>query len=152
MPWCCRSQVLDVAKDGRSMHAELVVGYPPVTERYVSLVSLDPPNSVKVQVEEGRLFDLLRVDWVFEEGPIPGSSWLVFVVDFKFANSFYQRMANLFFKEVVLTLRSSFEKRCQQIYGPGSFPSKKLWSDTTEVHSPKTKAGGVEEWSRGRPR
>ena len=52
----------------------------------------------QVQVEEGRLFDLLRVDWVFEEGPIPGSSWLVFVVDFKFANSFYQRMANLFFK------------------------------------------------------
>ena len=46
VPWCRSSSVL--SRSGTSCVAELVVGFPPVTERYTSHVTLRRPSLVKV--------------------------------------------------------------------------------------------------------
>ena len=46
VPWCRDSTI--VARKPGFLKAKLAVGFPPVVEKYTSVVSLAPPNLVKV--------------------------------------------------------------------------------------------------------
>lgn len=118
LPWCQRSEIIRRFPDG-SFDAELQIGFKFLVESYMSHVTLNKPKLVKTTSSESNLFDHLINIWEFNPGPVPGSSNVYFLVDFKFKSPLYGQVANMFFKEVVSRLVSSFTDRCRLIYGPG---------------------------------
>ncbi|CAA2991479.1 coenzyme Q-binding protein COQ10 homolog, mitochondrial-like isoform X2 [Olea europaea var. sylvestris] len=118
LPWCQRSEIIRRNPDG-SFDAELEIGFKFLIESYVSHVELKKPKYIKTTSTQSSLFDHLINIWEFNEGPVPGTCNLHFLVDFKFQSPFYRQMANMFFKEVASRLVGSFHDRCQLIYGPG---------------------------------
>ncbi|PIN16444.1 Oligoketide cyclase/lipid transport protein [Handroanthus impetiginosus] len=117
LPWCQRSQIIRRNPDG-SFDAELEIGFKFLVESYISHVELTKPKSIKTTSSQSSLFDHLINIWEFSPGPVPGTCNLHFLVDFKFQSPFYRQIANMFFKEVVSRLVSSFNDRCRLIYGP----------------------------------
>lgn len=77
-------------------------------ETYVSQIEHENARFVKVDAYnsngQSRLFQHLKNEWYFHDGPTADSCTLVFVVDFKFSSPLYQTVANTFFK-----LRTLFE-------------------------------------------
>ncbi|XP_022894770.1 coenzyme Q-binding protein COQ10 homolog, mitochondrial-like isoform X1 [Olea europaea var. sylvestris] len=118
VPWCHRSEIIRHLPDG-SFDAELEIGFKFLIESYVSRVEFKKPKYVKTTSSQSSLFDHLINIWEFNEGPVPGTCNLYFLVDFKFQSPFYRQMANMFFKEVASRLVGSFNDRCKLIYGPG---------------------------------
>ena len=50
-------------------------------------------------VYDSTLFDHLDSTWRFQAGPVPGSCWLDFDVDFAFKSPLYRHIALVFFDE-----------------------------------------------------
>ncbi|KAK9842587.1 hypothetical protein WJX81_007573 [Elliptochloris bilobata] len=117
VPWCQRSEVL-VRRDMEYIEAELEVGFKLFVERYTSQVHLEPPKKVVSHVYDSTLFDHLDSTWRFDSGPLPGSCWLDFSVDFAFKSPLYRHIALVFFDEVVKRMMCAFEGRCKVLYGP----------------------------------
>lgn len=117
VPWCQKSTVL-WQKDNAALEAELEVGFKFFVERYVSHVELKRPTLIKTSVSQSSLFEYLINIWEFKPGPTPGSCNLHFSVSFQFRSPLYRQVANMFFEEVVSRLVSSFEDRCNTVYGP----------------------------------
>lgn len=115
VPWCTDSRIVRRI-DERHVAADLSVGFKMLSERYTSLVTLDPYHSVKVDVPHSTLFDYLINDWIFEKGPDKVSTRLCFYVEFRFRNPLYQRITDLFFNEVVKNMVTAFEKRAHEKY------------------------------------
>lgn len=113
VPWCTESRVIKRLDDVH-MAAELGVGFKMLSERYTSLVTLDPYRAVKVDVPHSSLFDYLINDWTFEPGPEKSSTNLSFYVEFRFRNPLYQRVTDLFFNEVVKNMVTAFESRAHE--------------------------------------
>ncbi|CAH9136142.1 unnamed protein product [Cuscuta epithymum] len=126
LPWCQRSEILRSKPDG-SFDAELEIGFKFLVESYVSHVELKKPSYIKTTVSESNLFDHLINIWEFNPGPSPGTCTLHFLVDFKFQSPLYHQVANMFFKEVVSRLVTSFNDRCRLIYGPGVPVNEKVY-------------------------
>lgn len=57
VPFCKKSMVYD--KKPLAFKADLVIGFPPLNERYTSHVILSKPDLVKAECHEGRLFSYL---------------------------------------------------------------------------------------------
>lgn len=119
LPWCQRSRILKRNADG-SFDAELEIGFKFLVESYVSHVELRKPTYIKTTALDTGLFDHLINIWEFNPGPVPGSSSVHFLVNFKFHSPLYRQVASMFFKEVVARLVCSFSDRCCRIYGPGT--------------------------------
>jgi hypothetical protein len=78
------------------------------------------PHRVHSSVDDSSLFDHLESTWVLRPGPQPGTTWLVFKVDFAFRSALYRHVADLFFDQVVRRMMGAFEGRCAQLYGPST--------------------------------
>lgn len=117
VPWCTDSAVIKRIDD-RHVVADLAVGFRLLSERYTSVITLNPTVSVNVDVPNSTLFEYLINDWTFEEGPRAGSTELTFFVEFAFRNPLYQRATDLFFEDVVKQMVSAFERRCHIMYRP----------------------------------
>lgn len=113
VPWCTRSRVTSRVDD-KHIIADLAVGFKLLSERYTSVITLDPNRSVSADVPDSSLFEYLITDWVFE--PVDDITSLTFYVEFAFRNPLYQRVTDLFFQEVVKRMVSAFEKRCFEKY------------------------------------
>ncbi|XP_065197749.1 coenzyme Q-binding protein COQ10 homolog A, mitochondrial-like [Sycon ciliatum] len=122
VPWCRASKVL--SHSGATGTAELVVGFPPVLEKYTSQLTLKEPSLVKAVSADSRLFKSLESTWHISASPSGSTkhAHIHFEISFEFVSSFHSNLSRLFFDEVAKQMVSAFEKRLARVYGPSLLP------------------------------
>ena len=120
VPYCRRSDVF--SRRSNSLKARIEVGFPPITESYVSVVMLARPHMVKSVCIDGKLFAHLVCDWRFGPGvpTNPNSCTLNFSVSFEFRSALHSHLANAFFDQVVGQQVTAFLQRAEKCYGKPS--------------------------------
>ena len=113
LPWCVAARVRQ--HRGSELHADLIIGFKMVREKYTSCIRLDPPGRIGVEYLEGP-FKYLNNHWVF----IPteeGGSIIDFYVDFEFRSVLLKKLMGVVFNEAVKLMVGAFETRAYQLYG-----------------------------------
>lgn len=126
VPFCKKSHVYNKKAD--SLQADLVIGFPPINERYTSSVTFIKPNLVKAECVEGRLFSYLLNYWQFSPGvkDIPQSCVIDFAVSFQFKSALHSQLANFFFDQLVIQMEKAFIDEAEERFGKPSIKSHVL--------------------------
>lgn len=112
LPWCVGARVN--RRDGDVLHADVMVGFKMLRERFSSKVTLARPGRIDVEYVDGP-FRYLRNQWVFEERD--GGCLVDFFIDFEFRSRLLRRLMQPLFYEAVRRMVASFESRARAIYG-----------------------------------
>ncbi len=113
LPWCLAARIKK--RDGNVFHADLVIGFKMVRERFTSRVALSDGDRIDVSYTEGP-FRYLNNHWIFEPAE-DGNTNIDFFVDFEFKSPFLQRIMGALFNEAVRRMVAAFERRAEQLYG-----------------------------------
>ncbi len=119
LPWCLAARIR--RREERTIHADLVIGFRMVRERFTSKVDLSPPHRIDVAYSEGP-FKYLNNHWVFEPTQ-DGGCEIDFFVDFEFRNRVLQKLIEVLFQEAVRRMVSAFEARARALYGGAGQPA-----------------------------
>jgi coenzyme Q-binding protein COQ10 len=119
LPWCLAARIRK--REARTIHADLMIGFRMVRERFTSKVELTPPHRIDVAYAEGP-FKYLNNHWVFEPAP-GGGCEIDFFVDFEFRNRMLQKLIEVLFHEAVRRMVSAFETRARALYGTAAQPA-----------------------------
>jgi coenzyme Q-binding protein COQ10 len=119
LPWCLAARIR--RREGQTIHADMVIGFRMVRERFASKVDLAPPHRIDVAYAEGP-FKYLNNHWIFEPAP-DGGCVIDFFVKFEFRNRVLQKLIEVLFQEAVRRMVSAFEARARALYGSAPQPS-----------------------------
>ena len=100
---------------------EMVIGFPPFTQSYISHVKLDYPHKIVSIADPGTVFEVLESVWEFFPDkkslsnpdnlvPISGCDAHYFV-KFKFSSPVYQNLSSVVFNMVFVETSKAFVKR-----------------------------------------
>lgn len=118
LPWAVAARIR--RREGNVIHADLMIGFKMVRERFTSRITLDHPRRIDVTYSEGP-FKYLNNHWIFEPSP-DGGTVIDFYVDFEFHSKILQTLIGALFNEAVRLMVSAFEKRAHQLYGADGRP------------------------------
>jgi coenzyme Q-binding protein COQ10 len=115
LPWCLAGRVRK--RVGNVETAELIIGFGPFHEKFVSEVTLaaDVPSPRIDTVGTDGPFRRLRSQWVFH--PRPEGTMIEFELEFEFRSALLQHTVRLLFAEAVKKMVSAFEARARALYG-----------------------------------
>ena len=83
VPWCRKSEVFE--KSESHARANLEVGFPPVSEKYTSVLTLARPNFVKVFLLNRCFFNFkFWLNNAFYDRGLPLPTWRTMIVSFLF--------------------------------------------------------------------
>jgi coenzyme Q-binding protein COQ10 len=114
LPWCVGARVLK--REGPVIHADLVIGFRMIRERFTSRVTLSAPERIDVAYLDGP-FRYLDNHWLFI--PKDGGCLIDFYVDFEFRSRVLRAIMEPLFKEAVRRMVAAFETRARALYGAG---------------------------------
>lgn len=113
LPWCLAARIR--RREGNVMHADLVIGFKMIRERFTSRVELnEPAMRIDVQYTDGP-FQYLNNHWIFL--PHEKGTCVDFFVDFEFRSAILQKIMGVLFNEAVTRMVHAFEVRAQRLYG-----------------------------------
>jgi coenzyme Q-binding protein COQ10 len=119
LPWCSAARVRK--REGNVEIAELVIGFGPFHEKFVSRVTLAPDHASGPCIHtvgiEGP-FRKLTSRWLFH--PHPDGTMVEFELEFEFRSMLLQQTVRLLFAEAVKRMVSAFEARATVLYGKPS--------------------------------
>jgi coenzyme Q-binding protein COQ10 len=113
LPWCIATRIR--RREGKVIHADMVIGFKMFRERFTTKDVLDPPRRIDVSYHDGP-FRYLNNHWIFEPHG-EGHCELDFYIDFEFRSRLFQKMMGAIFNEAVKIMVTAFEKRAREIYG-----------------------------------
>lgn len=118
VPYCNKSYVYN--RKENSANADLIVGFPPLYEKYTSNLKMNAPNLVTSECFDGRLFNYLQNYWGFSVGvkDIPDSCVIDFRVTFEFKSALHSHLSHLFFDAIVKQMEMAFVREAERRYGP----------------------------------
>jgi len=124
VPWCIQSDVFQ--RSDSHARANLKVGFPPVTEKYTSVLTFARPNLIRSKCMDGTIINHLTCDWKFSKGlnDVPNSCHIDFYIAFEFKYAIHSHLATMFFDQVVIKQVKAFEDRACTLYGPSSLKRK----------------------------
>jgi len=112
MPWCQAVRIRE--RHDQMVLADLIVGFNVMREKFTSRVTLERPNRIHVHYLDGPL-QSLHNQWLFSPTE-QGGCLIDFQVDFEFQSRMMQKLATIFFAEVVSRMVNSFEQRARILY------------------------------------
>lgn len=116
LPWCLAARLR--RREGKTITADLVVGFKMVRERFTSRVILHDEAEQHLRIDVTYVdgpFRYLNNHWLFlphEEGCL-----LDFYVDFEFRSRLLQKVMQPLFNEAVRRMVGAFEARAKDLYG-----------------------------------
>ncbi len=116
LPWCQAARVR--RREGLVEIAELVIGFGPFHEKFVSRVELAPEHADGPRIDTTGLegpFRRLVSRWTFQ--PHPEGTLIDFALEFDFRSVLLQQTVRLLFAEAVRRMVSAFEARATELYG-----------------------------------
>ncbi|MDF2096761.1 type II toxin-antitoxin system RatA family toxin [Fodinicurvata sp. CAU 1616] len=118
LPWCLAARIR--RREGKTVTADLAVGFKMVRERFTSRVVLHDEADQHLRIDVSYIdgpFKYLNNHWLFlpdEQGCL-----LDFYVDFEFRSRLLQKVMQPLFNEAVRRMVGAFEGRAKELYGKG---------------------------------
>jgi coenzyme Q-binding protein COQ10 len=116
LPWCVGARIRSSSET--ELVADLTIGFGPFRESFVSRVTLQRPERIKVRYLNGP-FRYLNNEWIFT--PDPRGCRVDFFVDFEFRSRILQAAIGVVYHEAVRRMVNAFTKRARDVYGPSPF-------------------------------
>lgn len=115
LPWCSAARILEKNED--KIIAELVISFKAFSEKYTSLVTLNPPIDEKAKVDVSLLsgpFNTLSNSWVLEAVDASNTK-IQFDLAFEFKSFILDNMMGLVFSNATEKMMEAFKKRASEV-------------------------------------